>query len=437
MIDSARLAAFNAFDEVVRKKAYSNLTIKQAVSELSDKDRAFAGALFYGTLEKLLTLDFILDNYIKSNPKPIIRNILRIGVYQIYFMGVPDRAAVDTSSELAKKLGKQGASGFINGVLRNAARGKDTFEVPESLGRIKYLSVKYSFAEWMIKMWDKQLGKEECEKLVSYEKDNLFSLYPNSLKGTDESVLIEEFEKHGVEYKKSEIAEGMYKVGGTVFETDLFKRGKVAVQGEASQLAASVAVENNPETVLDICAAPGGKTAAMAHMNHEAKYTACDVSENRVDIMRKQFKRLGVTAHTLIKDASEDTSELGLYDTVLVDAPCSALGTVFTHPEVRYNKTYEDITKIIPVQKAIIENAAKNVKTGGRLVYATCTVNTSENHDVVGGFLDAHSEFKAVFPKTFYGIINDNRFDGNGTALLPHKDNTTGFYIACLEKIDG
>ena len=437
MIDEARLAAFLAFDEVIRKKAYSNLAIKKASENLDNKQKAFAGALFYGTLEKLITLDFILNKYIKSNPKPIIRNILRMGEYQIHYMNVPDHAALSTSSELAKKLGKKGAAGFINGVLRNSAREKEDFAIPESLPKVKYLSVKYSFPEWIIKMWITQLGEDETEKLVSYEKDNLFSIYPNFLKDMDTETLENELDKRKVQYTKGYLLDDIIITDGTIFNMDLFDDGKIAVQGEASHLAAKVAVESEPKKVLDLCAAPGGKTAAMAHFNHEATYTACDLHQNRVDIMRRQFERLGVLAQTMVLDAAQETDELGEYDSVLVDAPCSALGTVFAHPEVRYNKEPKDIAGIIKTQKAIISNAARNVKQGGRLIYATCTINQDENYGVVSDFVSQHPQFKPVFPKTFYGIINDKRFDGYGTALFPHKDNTAGFYIACLEKING
>ena len=438
MIDAARLSAFSALDDVVRKKAYSNLAIKKYTRDINGKDRAFANALFYGTLEKLITLDYILDKYLKSNPKPIIRNILRMGVYQMYFMDtVPLHAAVATSGELAKKLGKQGAAGFINGVLRNAARDRESFEIPKDLGKVKYLSVKYSFPEWIISMWTAQLGKEDAANLISWQKDNLFAVYPNALKGMDGKSLEKELAGKKVAYQKSALLDDVYRVDGGIFETGLFDDGRIAVQGEASHLTAKAAVENSPRKVLDLCAAPGGKTAAMAHYNPEAEYTACDISQNRVELMEKQFARLNVKAKTMALDAARETDKLGMYDCVLVDAPCSALGTVFTHPEVRYNKSEKELQAITGTQKAILHNASLHVEAGGRLIYATCTINKSENHDVVEDFLSRNKHFRSVFPKTFYGIINDKRFDGCGVSLLPNKDDTAGFYIACLEKDNG
>ncbi len=436
--DIARVESFLAFDEVIRKKAYSNLAIKQAMEKLEGRDKAFAGALFYGCLEKLITLDYILQKYLSANPKPIIKNILRFGVYQIYFMDrVPDHAALQTASDIAKKLGKKGAVGFINGVLRNAARDKESFEIADDMDEIKYLSVKYSFPEWLINMWIEQIGYEGALNLISYEKENTFTVYPNSLKGMDEAKLEEILKNNNIGTIKSDLLGDVYKVSGEVFDTALFGSGKIAIQGEASHLAAKAAVEMKPQTVLDLCAAPGGKTAAMAHFNPNAEYTSCDINENRVGIMVKQFKRLGVNSQTQCVDAAKSMGDLGEYDAVLVDAPCSALGTVFNHPEVRYNKTQKDIEQIIKTQKAILQNAATHVKAGGRLTYATCTINQDENYGVVKDFLSRNSEFKAVFPKTFYDIINDNRFDGCGTMLLPNIDGTTGFYIACLERING
>lgn len=436
-IDIARLETFLAFDDVIRKKAYSNLAIKQAMDKLEGRDKAFSSALFYGCLEKIITLDFILQKYLKTNPKPIIKNILRMGVYQIYFMDrVPDHAALQTSSEIAKKLGKTGAVGFINGVLRNATRDKTTFEIPDDMEAVKYLSVKYSFPEWMIKMWIGQLGKQNALKLISYDKENTFTIYPNTLKQMTEQGLEDTLSKLKIPFEKSKMGD-VYRVGGEVFDTPLLKEGKMAVQGEASHLAAKIVVENEPRTVLDLCASPGGKTAAMAHFNPECEYTACDVSQKRVELMQRQLTRLGMNANTYCMDATKPNDSLGMYDSVLVDAPCSALGTVFNHPEVRYSKTVDDIKEIKKIQKAILQNAASYVKISGRLIYATCTINKHENYDVVKDFLNKNSEFKAVFPKTLHGIINDKRFDGCGVQLLPSEDGTAGFYIACLEKIDG
>ncbi len=437
-LDNARLFAFSAFDDVTRKGAYSNLAIKDAMEKLEGRDKAFASALFYGALEKLITLDFILEKHIKKNPKPVIKNILRFGVYQIYFMGsVPDHAAINTSSEIANKLGKKGAVGFINGVLRNAARDKDGFSIPENMDEIKKLSAQYSFPEWIIKLWINQLGADTARELVSYKKENGFTIYPNSLMDMNTEKLETTLKSQKIEYKKSKLLDDMFFVGGDIFETDMFQKGMIAVQGEASHLAAKAAVETIPQTVLDLCAAPGGKTAAMAHFNPRASYTSCDVNTNRVSVMESQFERLNVLSKTLCFDATEATSELGQFDAVIVDAPCSALGTVFTHPEVRYSKSQDDIKQIIHIQNAILLNASKNVKKGGRLIYATCTINKQENHDVVEKFLKDNVGFKAVFPKTFYGIINDNRFDGCGVQLLPNIDGTAGFYIALMEKTDG
>ncbi len=436
--DNVRMLVFCAFDDVMRKGAYSNLAIKEAMEKLHGRDKAFASALFYGCLEKVITLDFILKKHIKKRPKPVIKNILRFGVYQIYFMGsVPDHAAINTASNIASKLGKSGAGGFINGVLRSAARDKAAFSIPGNENDTSYLSIKHSFPEWIIEMWIKQLGQKMARELVSYEKEKGFSIYPNSLMDMDENSLEASLKKHGVDFRKSKMLSDVYMVGGDVFDTDMFKSGQIAVQGEASHLAAKVCVENNPKSVLDLCAAPGGKTSAMASFNAKASYTACDSNQNRVNVMERQFERLNVFAKTFCNDAAQETNSLGLFDTVLVDAPCSALGTVFTHPEVRYTKSNEDIKEILKVQRAILQNVSKNVNEYGRLIYATCTINKAENHDVVYDFLEKNKGFKSVFPKTFCGIIKDNRFDGCGVQLLPNIDGTAGFYIACLEKTNG
>ncbi|MCK5129961.1 MAG: 16S rRNA (cytosine(967)-C(5))-methyltransferase RsmB [Clostridiales bacterium] len=436
MIDNARLLAFRALDDVLRQGAYSNLAIKKAQKTLEARDKAFCVALFYGTLEKIITLDYILSKYLKKGTKAVIRNILRFGTYQIHFMNsVPDHAACTTSADIAKKLGKNGAVGLINGVLRNVARDKESFRIPESLEPIKHLSIQHSFPEWLIKKWVGELGEIETIKLISYTHDNQSVIHANSLKDMDNAKLETALDENNIEYIKSSFTNDVYKIKGDIIGTSMFVDGKIAIQGEASYLAAKVAIENSPTSVLDLCAAPGGKMAAMAHVHHDAEYTACDIRPNRVDIMQKQFERLGVKAKTITMDATETNPDLGNFDAVLCDVPCSVLGTVFDHPEVRYSKSQAQIDAIYDIQSKILVNAAKYVNSEGLLVYSTCTISKSENYDIVQNFLKTNDEFKAIFPKAFHGIINDKRFDGCGVQLLPHLDDTAGFYIACLKRI--
>lgn len=436
MADQARLLAFEAIDDVLRQGKYSNLALKKSQKLLGVRDKKFCTALFYGTLEKLITIDYILSKYVKKNAKPVIKNILRMGVYQIHFMdSVPDHAACTESAEIAKKLGKKGAVGFINGVLRNVARGKNDFRIADNIDSVKRLSIEFSFPEWLIIKWIKELGKEEAYKLISYTKKNYSTIYPNSLKDMTEDRLVEELEKNTIGFEKSDFLQEIFHIYGDVISTSLFRNGEIALQGEGSYLASKVAIEKMPKTVLDVCAAPGGKTITMAHLNKDADYTACDVRQNRVELTKKQFDRLGVKATLRQMDASKEFNNIGLFDTVLCDVPCSALGTVFTHPDVRYNKSPDIIKEITHTQKKILNNASEHVSIGGRIIYSTCTISKEENHDIVDSFLKSSSKFTAVFPDTFHGIIKDDRFDGCGVQLLPHKDNTAGFYIACLQRV--
>jgi 16S rRNA (cytosine967-C5)-methyltransferase len=436
MADKARLLAFEAIDDVLRQGKYSNLALKKSQNILDSRDKKFCTVLFYGTIEKLLTIDYILSKYIKKAPKPVIKNILRMGVYQIYFMdSIPDHAACTESAELAKKLGKRGAVSFINGVLRNVARGEKDFKIPDNIEKIKRLSIEYSFPEWIIRKWIKEIGKEVTFELISYTKKNYSTIYPNSLKGVSSDKLIEKLEENSISFEKSKFVKDTYHTYGDIINTSLFRNGEIAIQGEGSYLASKVAVENHPKTVLDVCAAPGGKTVTMAHLNKDADYTACDIRQNRLDITKKQFERFGVNATIRLLDASKPFDDIGPFDTVLCDVPCSALGTVFTHPDVRYNKSPEIIKEIVNVQKKIINNASKHVSTNGYLIYSTCTISKVENHDIVDNFLKNNSNFNAVFPETFHGIIKKDRFDGCGVQLLPHKDNTAGFYISCLKRV--
>ena len=430
MIDKSRKAAFEALNEITKNKSYGNLVVKTAFNHLDLQEKKFASRLVYGTVEKLITIDWIIDNYVKKSAQTTLRNILRLGVYQIYFMdSVPAHAACSSGVELAKSVGKGGASGFVNGVLRNIARGKEKFEFPED-----DLSIKYSCPKWIVDMWTKELGAEQANKLLAYSGETGITVRANNLKDFSSQMLEKELKKRKIKYQRGDIVKEAFRIEASFeeIEKDFFDAGKIAIQDEGSMLAAKVAVEGRPKLVLDACAAPGGKTAAMASFYNGAEYIATDIHSHRIDIMESLFKRLGVEAKTYRFDAEQKPFEIKA-DCVLVDAPCSGLGTMFKQPDIKYNKTHEDIKALAETQIRILENCAESVSRGGHLVYSTCTISKAENKDVVERFLKNNQGFEIVKPEG--SEILTEAFDGTGIQLMPHVHKTSGFYIARMRKI--
>ena len=429
MKDKARKAAFDALNDITKNKSYGNLVLKNAFNHLDSQEKRFASRLVYGTLEKMITIDWIIDNYVKKHTPATLKNILRLGAYQIYYMdSVPVHAACSTSVELAKSAGKGGASGFINGVLRNIARGKSELKIPD-----EDLSIKYSCPRWIVDMWIEELGMQQTIDLLSFEDDSGIVIRANSLKGYSSNMLEAELKRRDIEYEKGKIISDAYRVnaGFEDIAEGLFDEGKIAIQDEGSMVIAQIAVSEMPEFVLDACAAPGGKTAAMANIYKEGKYIATDIHPHRVEIMEKMFERLCVNAKTYKFDASEKPFEMEV-DCVLVDAPCSGLGTMFKQPDIKYNKTYDDIKELAKMQLKILNNCAKAVASGGCIVYSTCTISKAENKEVVEKFLAENRGFEIVEPAGSDILVD--AFDGVGVQLMPNVHNTSGFYIAKMKR---
>lgn len=427
MIDKSRKAALDALNDITKNKSYGNLVLKDAFYKLNHQEKRFATRLVYGTVEKMITIDWIIDQYVKKRTPTTLKNVVRMGTYQIYFMdSVPERAACATSVELAKAIGKAGASGFINGVLRNIARNKDKLEFPDDL------SIKNSCPKWIIGMWTKELGKENCEKLLSHKGDAGIVIRANMLKEFDNSQLEDELNKRNISFEKGSIYKDAYRINASFedIEQGLFDEGKIAIQDEGSMIIAKIAVEDKPKYVLDACAAPGGKTAAMANIYPQAQYFATDIHPHRVKLMETMFERLNVDAKTYKFDSADQPFEPEV-DCVLVDAPCSGLGTMFKQPDIKYNKSYEDIINLTKTQQKILSNCSKSVSAGGYLIYSTCTISKAENYNIVKKFLEENSDFEIVKPTE--KILLD-AFDGVGVQLLPHIHNTSGFYIAKMKR---
>lgn len=415
---NVREAALKTLYEIEYEGAYSNLALKKTQQNFAGaRDRAFLSALVYGTLDKKITLDYVIARYSKLKLKKIskyILLILRMGVYQLKFMDkVPQRAAVDESVKLARRYGHRASSGFVNGVLRTVSQNE--IEYPKD--KTEYLSVKYSFPKELCDRWTGEFGYEFTEDLLkAYGISAPLTLRVNTLKTTTDELL-KLLKEKGVNAtgKDNYILSEGFDIAGD----DLYKNGMYTVQDRAAQRATEILAPQKGDRVMDMCAAPGGKTTHIAEiMENEGEITAFDIHEHKIDLIKKNAQRLGIDIiDAKIGDGREFNEKYSEWaDKILCDVPCSGYGIIRRKPEIKYNR--EDISALPQVQRQILDNAAKYLKKGGEVVYSTCTIEKDENEGVTDGFLEDKKNFEKLYEKTFY----------------PHTDNTDGFYICKMRK---
>lgn len=434
---NARQIAFEVLIKMHRNDAYSNIELDSALknSGLDKRDCALVSALVYGVTERLITIDYNIEKHLTgriNKLKPEVLVILRLGAYQILFSDkIPNSAAVNESVKLAKNNRCAFAAGLCNAVLR--AVGKSGLLLPDDKDKIEYLSVKYSFPRWLCEMWQDTYGEENAEGIMrtAAEKPPIY-IKVNNLKTTP-AELINIFKDEGVTAEPVKGFDSTLQISdtGDIEKLSSYKNGFFHVQDLASQLCAKALEAKENMTVFDVCSAPGGKAFTVAeHMNNKGIIKAFDIHEHRVKLINNGAERLGISIiEGKTGDAEQYDSSNGFADRVLCDVPCSGLGIVRRKPEIRYKEKIR-IDKLPLLQYRILENASNYVKTSGRLIYSTCTLNPAENEEVCKKFLQNHKKFKLVQP------LNDiNSTDGYIT-LMPHIHGTDGFFIAAFERLD-
>lgn len=434
---NARQTAFEILCKIQKDSSYSNLTVDSflASGELNESDSAFVSALVYGVLESSYTLDYQLAANLKQplkKLKPQVLTILRLGTYQLLFMDkVPESAAVNESVKLSKANGSAFASGLINAVLRNVA--KKGLCLPDISDITLYYSVKYSFPEELVKFWINSYGEDNAVGIMSFCAGRPpLTVRTNTLKITTDE-LIKTLKKEGVDSVCS-VADNSLELSkcGSVERLKSFADGLFHVQDAASQLCVAALDPKPDETVLDLCAAPGGKSFTVAErMNNTGKIIACDIHNHRLELIKSGASRLGITnIDCFMNDASVYNDDIPLADKVLCDVPCSGLGIVRRKPEIRC-KPLDGLKELPPIQRQILDTASRYVKTGGRLVYSTCALNPKENENVCKDFLLSHPDFRSVIPTN----LCDGTFIRDGfVTLMPHINGTDGFFIAVFER---
>ena len=426
-----RYLAVKLLDKTFAGGSYSNLQLDSGLknSDLDERGRKLCSALYYGVIERRLTLDHIIGG-LSSRPieklDSIVLNILRCGVYQIMYMdSVPDNAAVNESVALAKKFRKTSASGMVNVVLRNFIRSGKELKLPKD--GIKVLSVKYSAPAELVKSLADDYGREAAEKFLSASLEKTVTyLRLNTLICTEEEFLAA---LGGIRAEK--FSENCFTVeSGDITATEAFKKGYFHVQGLASQLCCQALAPTEADTVLDMCAAPGGKSFTMAElMNGRGQIYAFDLHEKRAELIRKGAERLGLTnIRAAAGDATKFDPELPKFTKILCDVPCSGLGVIGSKPEIKY-KDISDFAGLPDIQYKIVCNALNYLEAGGTLVYSTCTVRKAENEAVCERLLREHTELEAVPLPEMRGISF-----GTMATLMPPEFGS-GFFISKFRKV--
>lgn len=433
-MSNPRQIAFNALCKIEKDSSYSNLTLDSILSksELDTRDKSFVSALFYGVIERKLTLDYNLSLYL-SKPlkklKPELLVLLRMGAYQLLFMEkVPVSAAVNESVKLSKKNALQYASGLINAVLRKI--GANGLCLPDNKNYAHYLSVKYSCNEWLVQKWLNEYGVEDTEKILECSLGaNDIYIRVNTQK-TDSDSLISILDAEGIKAEKTNLENALkISFGGNGIENiEAFKNGLFHVQDLACQFAVKALGVKDGDRVFDLCSAPGGKAFTMAqYAGEKGEILAFDIYESRTSLIKKGAERLDLfNVSAMVGDASQYNEKIGLADKVLCDVPCSGFGIIGKKPEIKY-KSKDEALEIEKLQYPILKNAATYVKKGGRLLYSTCTLSRAENDKICERFLKEHTDFESVIPLK---EISSERL----LTLMPHKNGTDGFFIALFER---
>lgn len=433
--------------QVIEGDEFSHVVLGNTLKRCQDRpkhERAFISRLFAGTVKHYITLDYIIEQFSTvpvRKMKPVIRNLLRMSVYQLKFMDkIPASAVCNEAVKLAKKRGFAGLSGFVNANLRNIARRGDDIQYPDSQwGLNKSLSIRYSVPRWIVDMILDQYGPDQAETILEAslrEKDitircNLMKTTPDELKEIlkSEGISVAEhpYLKEAFIIKDIDYLEGL----------DAFRRGLFAIQDAASMLVSEVAGASKDDFVVDVCAAPGGKSLHIAQK--AGKVSARDLTGYKVSLIDENIRRMGIeNVETKVWDARVlDRDIAGKADIVIADLPCSGLGVLGKKYDIKYKLTQNQQKELVLLQREILDVAKNYVKPGGVLVYSTCTVNREENIENMEWFLKNHMDFKAeslndFLPEKLHSAATQNGY----LQLLQGVHPTDGFFICKMRRTD-
>ncbi|NLD37511.1 MAG: 16S rRNA (cytosine(967)-C(5))-methyltransferase RsmB [Desulfatiglans sp.] len=413
-----------------------------------ERDRGFISNLIQGVIRYRLRLDYIIGGFSKTPVKKIditVLNILRLAIYQIYFMDrVPESAAVDRAVEQAKALkGQQHVVPFVNGILRNICRNKDGVKFPDrKKTTVKYLSSFYSFPLWHAQRCLDEFGLTQTEEL--FEAQNRFpsvNIRVDRVKTTADE-LVKALKDESIDAVHAEYVPDcliLENFSGRIERLSSFIKGLFQVQDQAAQAVSWLLDVKPGQTILDVCAGLGGKSShLMELMGGKGSVTALDTDKRRLEMLHENARRLGLkNIKSVVADASEPFPDnlKGAFDRVLIDAPCSGLGTIGRHPDIKWNRSEIDIKRISRIQRKILENSFEAVKPGGLILYVVCTYTREENRTVIDNFLQKNSGASLVDMNNNAPLWARNLIDNDGFfRSYPHTHKMDGFFAALIKK---
>lgn len=412
--------------QITRDGEYSHIALKNALDQyqyLEKQERAFITRVVNGTLERMIELDYIIDQFSKvkvSKMKPVIRTILRSAVYQLKYMdSVPASAACNEAVKLAAKRGFGSLRGFVNGVLRNIGRSLSDISYPSEEDMLYSLSVRYSVPEWILRQWLAEYGEDTVRAMAEEflkEKPVTVRFHPDRISREE---LLHILKAEGVSVKEDTETPCALHLSGIdyLMKLDSFQKGYYQVQDVSSMQAAQWAAPEKGSYIIDVCAAPGGKAIHLAEMLRGTGHVeARDLTEYKIGMIRENILRSGMTNIEAVQmDARlRDEASIGKADIVIADLPCSGLGVLGRKPDLKYKMTQDTQRELVKLQREILSVSAEYVKQGGKLIYSTCTIHKEENEDNAAWFARQFPEFRLQRERQ----------------TLPGRDSGDGFYIA-------
>jgi 16S rRNA (cytosine967-C5)-methyltransferase len=420
-MDINRKTAMEVLTEVETKKAYSNISLNYYIAKNRPETQALVREIVYGVLKNKLYIDYILMQLVNkplSAMKGHAISILRMGLYQLMFMNsVPEYAAVNESVNLAKRF-TYGQQGFVNGVLRSYLRKKKDIKLPDRNKNLTHLlSIQYSYSEWIIDLWLSQYQETFVEDLLKAGNETPeVCIRANSLK-IDTAALREQLISEGFEVQPGRmVQDASYVKGSNLLSGKLFTEGYFSVQDESSMIAVDTLDPRPGEIMIDVCAAPGGKTLYAAEkMHNQGQIIAFDIYPHKLELLSRSAVKnsISIISDSVWDGTQINSSFIGVADRVLVDAPCSGLGVVRRKPEIKFSINNGKIRDLSAIQLEILSSSSHYIKPGGTLLYSTCTLTSQENEQVTASFLSTHDDFDRV--EQFH--------------LFPNIHGTDGFFI--------
>ncbi len=442
---NTREAVLDMLLEVIDGDKYSHTVLNQMLRRhqtLSKQERAFLTHLFSGTVKCYLTLDYIINQHASlpvNKMKPLIRNLLRLSVYQLFYMEqIPESAVCNEAVKLAKKRGFGKLSGFVNGVLRNIARGKTGIRYPDAANATEaYLEIMYSTPLWLVRRLLSQYPPDQVESMLAASLKEKETTIRCNQKRIAPLVLKERLVNEGIAVENSEYLPYAFKISSYDYleKIEAFQQGYFTVQDVSSMLVCQVAGIREGDYVADICAAPGGKALHAAEI--AAQVSARDLTEYKIKLIEENITRMGFTnIQTKVWDATIPDPELtGRADVVIADVPCSGIGVLGKKSDIKYKLTEKQLTELVELQRRILHEAVQYVKPGGALIFSTCTVNKAENEENRAWLLANYP----LVAESIEPLLPDKLRDSTGAQgylqLVQGIHGTDGFFISKYRKI--